>query len=342
MERADGKQSKGEARRRPTSSDVAREAGVSRATVSYVLNDVPHQTIPERTRQLVHEAARRLNYTPSAAARTLRRGRSDLVLFAVADWPIGHNVAYNIEHISRDLDKHGLTLVTRHLERSAGPLADLWSKISPVAVIGVEAFDEAEMAAMRAAGIQVVVAMLSDAPQPGILTMSQRLWSRTLLEHLAATGHRRTGYAFPTDPRLSAFAEPRLDGVREACAELGLEEPIVQVVAEDETSASRAIEAWRAGPSPVTAVCAYNDEVAFALLAGIRALGLVAPTDLAVVGMDDIPQARFAIPPLTTVAVDVAAIASYLAAAVVRGLHGEPLPEIPADGFCRLVIRESA
>jgi DNA-binding LacI/PurR family transcriptional regulator len=329
-------------RRRATSADVAREAGVSRATVSYVLNRVPHQTIPESTRQLVLEAAKRLNYTPSAAARTLRRGRSDLVLYTFADWPIGHNVAYNIENVSRELDKHGLTLVARHLERSARPLADLWSKISPVAVIGMEGFGQAEMAAMRAAGIQVVVAMVSDTPHPGVLTMPQRLWSRAQLEHLAATGHRRIGYALPTDPRLDIFAKPRLAGVREACAELGLAEPVVQVVAEDETSASRAVEAWRAGPSPVTAVCAYNDEVAFALLAGIRALGLVAPTDLAVVGMDDIPQAKFAVPPLTTVAVDVPAIAKHLALAVVRGLHGEPFPELPANGFCQLVVRESA
>src|SRR2546423_6726423 len=329
-------------RRRATSADVAREAGVSRATVSYVLNRVPHQTIPESTRQLVLEAAKRLNYSPSAAARTLRRGRSDLVLCTFADWPIGHNLAYAIEHISRALDEHGLTLVVRHLERSARPLAELWSKINPVAVIGIEGFDQAEMAAMRAAGIQVVVAMVSDTPYPGVLTMPQRLWGRAQLEHLAATGHRRIGYALPTDPRLDIFAKLRLAGVQEACAELGLEEPVVQVVAEDETAASRAIRVWRGGPNPVTAVCAYNDEVAFALLAAIRALGLVAPTDLAVVGMDDIPQARFAIPPLTTVAVDTPAIVNRLAMAIVRGLQGEPPPEMPPDGFSRLVVRESA
>jgi DNA-binding LacI/PurR family transcriptional regulator len=342
METYNGIGSDGQARRRATSADVARAAGVSRATVSYVLNDVPHQTIPQRTRQLVREAARQLNYVPSAAARTLRRGRSDLVLQAVADWPIGHNVAGIIETLSRELDKHGLTLLTRHLERRAGPLTDLWSQVSPIAVIGMEGFDQAEVAAMRAAGIQVVIALVSDDPQPQVLTMSQRLWSRPQVEHLAATGHRRIGYALPTDPRLRIFAEPRLAGVSEGCAELGLEQPMVQVVAEDEVAAARAVEAWRAGPDPVTAVCAYNDEVAFALLAGIRARGLVAPRDLAVVGLDDIPQARFAVPALTTVAVDVPGIAKHLAESVVRGLRGESFPELPADGFCRLVVRESA
>src|SRR4051812_43365688 len=75
--------------RRATSADVAREAGVSRATVSYVLNDTPHQKIPEATRRRVLEAAARLGYAPSAAARTLRTGRSDVVLGMLPDWPIG-------------------------------------------------------------------------------------------------------------------------------------------------------------------------------------------------------------------------------------------------------------
>jgi len=73
--------------RRPTSADVAREAGLSRATVGYVLNEVPHQSIPEPTRQRVFAAAAKLGYTPSAAARSLRSGRSNLVLCLLPDWP---------------------------------------------------------------------------------------------------------------------------------------------------------------------------------------------------------------------------------------------------------------
>ena len=68
---------------RITAEDVARKAGVSRATVSYVLNNHPHQTIPEATRQKVLEAAAELDYTPLASARILSRGRSDVVVMLI-------------------------------------------------------------------------------------------------------------------------------------------------------------------------------------------------------------------------------------------------------------------
>jgi DNA-binding LacI/PurR family transcriptional regulator len=70
-------------RRRPTSGDVARLSGVSRATVSYVLNKDPRQSISLATRSRVLDAAQQLGYVPSAAATALRRGRSRLVLLAL-------------------------------------------------------------------------------------------------------------------------------------------------------------------------------------------------------------------------------------------------------------------
>jgi DNA-binding LacI/PurR family transcriptional regulator len=84
---------------------------VSRATVSYVLNDTPHQTIPEETRQRVLEAVARLGYTPSAAATALRRGRSDVVLGLLPDWPVGHAVGRVMQEITAAFARHQLTFV---------------------------------------------------------------------------------------------------------------------------------------------------------------------------------------------------------------------------------------
>jgi DNA-binding LacI/PurR family transcriptional regulator len=92
----------------------------------------------------------------------------------------------------------------------------------------------------------------------------------------------------------------------------------------------------------VTAVCAYNDEVALAVLAGVRLAGLRAPEDLAVIGVDDIPAARLADPPLTTVTTDQAAVAVHLAASVVDAIVGKQTAlEKPLDAVA-VVARASA
>jgi DNA-binding LacI/PurR family transcriptional regulator len=330
-------------RSRVTSADVAREAGVSRATVSYVLNDTPHHQIPEPTRRRVLEAVERLGYAPSAAARTLRRGRSDLVLFVAPDWPIGHAFGQTIEHLSGELAEHGLILVTHRRPRPPRPLSELWRALTPAAVIGIEAFDAAEEAAMRAAHIPVAMAVLDDtARRPTALLLSQRRVGRLQVEHLAAAGHRHIGYALPDDPRVRTFADLRLEGARLACERLGLHPPVVQTVPVDGAPTTTAIEAWHHPGAGVTGVCAYSDEVAFALLAGARALGLSVPQDLAVVGVDDVPVARFASPPLTTITHNMPVIARYLATSVRRALSGDPPPRPPRTETTTLVVRESA
>src|ERR671932_2290978 len=120
--------------RRVTSADVAREAGVSRATVSYVLNAVPHQKIAEATRQRILEAAARLGYAPSAAARAMRSGRSDIVLCLLPDWPIGPTVGGFLEHLSAALAADGLTLLAHPRARGDRPVGELWKTVNPAAV----------------------------------------------------------------------------------------------------------------------------------------------------------------------------------------------------------------
>lgn len=327
-------------RRRVTATDVARAAGVSQATVSYVLNDTPGQTIPERTRERVREAMARLGYTPHAAARTLRTGRSDVVLLVVPDWPLGPSLDALFERLSDGLEDRGLSLLVRRV-RASRPLAATWRTVSPTAVVTLEGLDAAEVRAMEDSGVPVVAAVVRDRRSgAGMLAASHVRLGALQLQHLAATGHVRTGYADPHDPRVAVFRDLRLDGARTAAVDLGLPDPVVRVVPPDVAAAADAARAWRA--EGVTAVCAYNDEVAFALLAGLRAAGLAAPGDLAVIGVDDIPLAPFASPPLTTVSADVEALADYLAAAVVRRIEGEDPPAAPRSEAVRLVVRGSA
>jgi len=326
---------------RVTSADVARESGVSRTTVSYVLNDTTGTVISEETRQRVRAAADRLGYAPSAAARTLRSGRSDLVLCAVPDWPIGPLVDALLDHLTRELAARDLSVLVHH-SRGQRPLADLWRAVTPRAVVGFTAFSDEEEAGMRRAGIQVVATVLDEEPRrPGAFAAGQTQVGRLQAQHLVAAGHRLIGYASTTDPRLADFAGPRLAGVRQECRRLGLPDPRVQPVDVSAESGRAAVRALRAGPEPVSAVAAYNDEVALAVLAGARAEGVRVPDDVAVIGVDDVPAARLAAPPLTTVSQSAALQARFLSDSVIAALEGRPAPAHPAD-VLQLVVRESA
>lgn len=321
--------------RRITSADVARRAGVSRATVSYVLNATPGQSISPATRDRVLAAAAGLGYAPSAAARTLRTGRSDVVLCLIPDWPIGNEMGNTLGNLSTALAREGLTFLAHPGSRDDRPIAEIWKAITPAAVLSFTDFSDDETEAMRAAGVALVVALLGRAGRHGReLEVPQTLIGRRQAEHLFGTGHQRLGYAYPDDPRLQIFAEPRLTGVRAVTS------PVVRTVPLDVTGAAAAVARWCA--DGVTGICAYNDEVALAVLAGARSLGLAAPTDLAVIGVDDIPAARLAVPPLTTVITDQHVLAAHLSTTIVAAVGGRPGPVLSAEDLIRVVIRESA
>jgi DNA-binding LacI/PurR family transcriptional regulator len=110
----------------------------------------------------------------------------------------------------------------------------------------------------------------------------------------------------------------------------------------DPEAAARAVRDWRERAEPITGVCAYNDEVAMAVLAGLPRLDLAAPADVAVVGVDDIPAARVASPPLTTVTTDMPAVAAHLAATVVAAIAGQPEPAPPGSDIVGIIRRASA
>lgn len=345
-----------------TSADVARDSGVSRTTVSYVLNDTPGVRVSEETRARVRASADRLGYHPSVAARTLRTGRSDLVLYVLPDWPLGPAVDTLLDRLAGALAERGLSLLVHHA-RSGRPLHELWRAVTPRAVVGLQAFSARDRDAMRRAGIHVVASSIS-GDVPDVFAATQQGIGRLQARHLLARGHTPLGYAAPTDPRVRAFAELRLAGVQAVCAEAGLPAPVVVPVELTQDSARAAVRAWRgaaagaagagrdttaaagaggkgtAAPA-VAGVAAYNDDVALAVLAGARAEDVPCPGELAVVGVDDIPAARFAEPALSTVSQSLDTQAEHLAAAVVAALDGTDSDGGPVPDTLQLVERAS-
>lgn len=148
----------GQSARRVTALDVARAAGVSRTTVSYVLNETPITSIPAETRARVLEAASRLDYSPSAAARTLANGRSSLVLGLVPDWPMGPHLGVRLRRFTAAFEERGLAFLTHTATGPETDLAPLWKAVSPVAVGVLDDIHPDQLTRMRAAGIAVVVA----------------------------------------------------------------------------------------------------------------------------------------------------------------------------------------
>ena len=328
----------GSSLRRATSADVAREAGVSRATVSYVLNNTPHQKIPDATRTKVLEAAARLRYSPSAAARTLVLGRSDVVLALLpADLPPHPQFTSLVEHLSAALGDAGLTLVTHPWSRDRRPVTAVWAAIAPVAVIAMHLEDD-EVAAMRDAGVEVVEQFHRDADVLGRYSGDvQSQIARIQVEALAGAGHRSLGFAMPQDERLQHEAAARLTAVQMACRDAAIPEPVVRDVGLDLDSAATAVAQWR--DAHITGVVAYDDDTALAVLAGMRSCQLSAPRDLAVVGLYDLPAARLSDPPLTTVAIDSEAMARYAVTVLLRRLEGRRAPRRPGPTVARLISR---
>ncbi|WP_426592125.1 LacI family DNA-binding transcriptional regulator [Cellulomonas sp. McL0617] len=324
-----------------TAKDVAREAGVSQATVSYVINNHPGQKISAPTRERVKAAIERLGYTPSESARALRTGSTNVVLLVLPDIPFGPSLGFLSEHIADELEQFGLTTITRRV-RESSPLASLWRALNPVAVVSIAAISLDDEAEMLESGIAVVSTLLSPASGRQGISVPQTLIGRLQVEHLAYAGHRRIGYAAPDDERVADFYRLRLDGVRTACLELGLDQPDLVPVALDADSGTAAVAHWRSLPDPVTAVAAYNDETAFAVLAGMNRLGLVAPRDLAVIGVDNIPLAALASPPLTTVDQNLEMVAAFVARQIASVTHGVPAPQPLRSDAVSLVLRESA
>ena len=307
---------------------------MSQSTVSFVLNNTRGQTIPEETRRRVLEAARKLDYRPRASARSLAAGRSDVVLLALPGLPISSNLSRFIEQLAAALAEHGLSLVTHLSEGHGRPLPDLCAAVDASAVISLIPFDEETTEALHRAGAEVVLGTGSQA------RAELQEIGRLQAQYLMSLGHGRLGYARPGEHPTQFRVQERLRGVAAACAEHGLAEPVALEVEMDGLKAALAVDEWT--DAAVTAVCAYNDETAMAVLAGMHLRGLRAPDDIAVIGVGDIAAAQVSIPPLSTIGLDYAETGQELAEAILESLAGREAA--PHEGLSRprLVRRASA
>jgi DNA-binding LacI/PurR family transcriptional regulator len=287
----------------PTSADVARAAGVSRTTVSFVLNDVPGSGISDSTREKVLAAVRDLGYSPNAGARALRSGTSNLVLYAMPRWPLGPAVDTLLERTRDALAERGLVLIVHGDRKLTGmDAARAWAELRPRAVMAdTWRCTPESVELLHQHGVRTVVLVGEQSvPFAPTVVFEQRRVGDAAVHYLAERGHRRIAAIVPTGDLLEP-GELRYAGVVGTAAEHGIEVTRVDMPFDHGTALAVA-RAWAADPERPTALFAYNDEFAALMLRALREVGLSVPHDLAVIGVDDTPLCELVTPRLTTVA----------------------------------------
>nr|WP_232295196.1 LacI family DNA-binding transcriptional regulator [Parafrankia sp. EUN1f] len=323
--------------RPPALTDVARLVGVSHQTVSRVVNN--HPGVRPRTRERVLAGMRELGYRPNPAARALATGRTrTLGVLAPAGTLYGPtSTLYAVEQAAREAD-YQVTVVSLHsldpeaVRQAVGRLlaggidgvvavaplldtadtagvADTTGAADTARVIDTASVTGATGAtdALAAVAARLPLVAVEGRPDGGIATVSvdQEHGARIATEHLLAAGHRTVWHvAGPPDWYEGAG---RIAGWRAALESAGAD--VHPPLAGDWTARAGFAAGCRLAREPdLTAVFVANDQMALGVLRALREGGRRVPEDVSVVGFDDIPEAEFFSPPLTTVRQDFAEV----------------------------------
>jgi DNA-binding LacI/PurR family transcriptional regulator len=316
--------------REPAMMDVAKLAGVSHQTVSRVLNG--HPNVREQTRLRVRAAMAELDYRPNRAARALVTGRSQLI-GVVAQNSTLFGPASLLAAFELAASAAGFTVSVRRvrvLDRVS--IADAVEHHRDQRVAGIVVIAPTESASAALADVPADVPLVTVDGDPSrptpMVTVDQAGGAAAATRHLLATGHETVWHVSgPTDWFDSAG---RMHGWQRALEEAGAEVP--PAIAADWSAAA----GYRAGQMlarmpDVTAVFAANDHLALGVLRAMSERGRRVPEDVSVVGFDDVPEAEYFIPPLTTIRPDFDAVAERALGMVLDRIAGD-------SGTTRLTI----
>lgn len=289
----------GWARTAPTIAEVARIAGVSRATVSRVMNG--RTTVDAELASRVRDVADQLHYRPSNVARSLSLGRTETVAVVVPDLanPMFQQVLRGVASAASESGYRVLVADTAEDSVDEEKVAlDARLRCDAVVLVSPRMPEPTLRALLPEIQPVVVVNRAPDGTTP-TLGIDYADGIEQIVDHLARLGHRHLLYL--AGPTSSASHGARLEALRVAAArreDLRLSEMPAGSSVDAGYAAAQDVLASRA-----TAVVAYNDLVAFGLLARLNELGVAVPGDISITGFDDIELARFATPSLTTATV---------------------------------------
>lgn len=332
--------------KRPTQTDVARLAGVSRATVSYVLNDRTDGRIPitEPTRLKVLRAAEELGYAPSALARSLRSGESRMIGFLM---PAVHNPHYwdILAGAEEEITEQGyhLVLVTANLDpkREQRCIQSLFQQRLDGVILMPTFLDRYvdEMEALSERNSPVV--LIGSVEGADWVFPDVEGGAIAMMEHLLGLGHERI--AFINGVARRQLSQAREDVYAGKLAEAGLphDPELLRRCGYMVRDAYAEAQGLLALPDPPTAIWTVNDLLAIGALRAIHERGLRVPDDVALAGFDDIDLAQQLYPPLTTVHMPALEMGRRAAEFLFERMESPDLDPIQELMPMHLVVRES-
>jgi len=298
--------------KKPTIKDVAKKAGVSIATVSFVLNKHPSEVISERVKKRVWAAAQALDYHPSATAAGLARKRTKnvAIVFYKDEESISNQFySFVIQGAIKEAIEKEYNLLFSYINQTYRGYADLPKIVQEKNAEGalfMRLVHPKMVRAIEARGIPVVlIDHYPEIKQVNSLQIDNQTGGLVGAQHLIELGHRRIGMLYAARERPSI--EERIQGFRAAFEkyELGFSQRSNLFEARSLTfdgGHEKAREILKRKRRPTALFCA-NDEIAAGAIRAAHQLGLSVPGDLSVVGFDDITMANYTDPPLTTVGV---------------------------------------
>lgn len=327
--------------RRVTITAIAREAGVSVPTVSRVING--RSDVAPQTRERVEELLRRHGYRRRAARSRATANLVDLV-FNDLDSPWAVEIIRGVEDVTHAAGmgtvlsaNHGRSTATRQW------LQNLRSRSTDGVILVLSDLAPPLLAELRRLNVAMVVVDPAGVPSVDVPTIGATNWAGGLsaTEHLLSLGHRRIG--FIAGPRHLLCSRARLDGHRAALEEAGIpgeDDLIRQGDFYHEGGFTAATELLNL-PNPPTAIFASSDQMAFGVYEAVRQRGLRVPNDVSVIGFDDLPEARWSSPPLTTVRQPLSEMGMLAARTVLRLAQGEEVESPRVELATELVVRHS-
>ena len=326
--------------RPPGMMDVARLAGVSHQTVSRVLNE--HKNVSEQTRLKVRAAIAELGYRPDRAARALVTGTSQVIgvvaqnsslygpasmLTAFEEAAQATGFAVNVGSV-RSLDERSIAeAVERHLDQRVAGLV----VIAPVASAGP---------ALAKLPADVPLVTIDGDPEQSstLVTVDQVAGAHAATSRLLSAGHRTVWHI--SGPSDWFDANGRVRGWEDALRDAGAEIP--PLLTGDWSAASGYRNGQLLARLPdVTAVFTANDHIALGLLRALNEHGRRVPADVSIVGFDDVPEAAYFTPPLTTIRPDFDAAATASLELLLEQIHHGPANATRRTIAPALILRDS-